>query len=163
MYSNFAALAPTCQSAVADLHDLRQQYWDEESHAHGGRGHGGFHHDGPVCFWYPILGIVALAVGLVCRKRLIRKRQNKKDMHAILTAIEANPVMKAQSESLFSININRTLRDDMYLLLLSHFSFCFPPCSLFDCSFLPPLFFSLFLTMHPSFIHHYIHSFSACS
>ena len=91
VYQNFEKLAPQCQSSVADLHLLRKQYWEEEADMkhHGPHDPPGPHH---LPNAWGVLLLASILAGLLVRK----SRQHKHDMRAIITALEANPALKAQ-------------------------------------------------------------------
>ena len=96
MYENFHKLAAPCQSSVADLRSLRQQYWKEESMAHDGPDGSVFYLPG--VFFVVFLFVCAL-LGFSCNRCLRKKIQSKRDNRALLAVIEADPALKAQCKS----------------------------------------------------------------
>ena len=97
MYDNFQKLAAPCQSSIADLHSLRQQYWKEETMARNGRGDHSFFLSGV---------FVVLFVGLCILRRsycshMAKERQTKMDTLATLALIDADPALKAQCKKCF--------------------------------------------------------------
>ena len=97
MYQNFDRMSLPCQSTVTDLHELREQYWREESDAMG-PGFNRLHHRGPplpaVLMLFAVLPL-AFVAGRKWKRSVVRRRQ----MHSVLSALDKNPALKAQVEA----------------------------------------------------------------
>ena len=98
MYQNFNQLPPPCQSAVADLHILRKQYWEEVGDSAGHHFNGGLE-VGMILAACWLSMIVLIAFGLRRISSITSRNMNQKEIKAMLTVIEANPALKAQCKS----------------------------------------------------------------
>ena len=97
MYDNFQKLAAPCQSSIADLHSLRQQYWKEETMARNGRGDYSF-------FLSGVFVVLFVGLCILCRSycnHMAKERQTKMDTLATLALIDADPALKAQCKKCF--------------------------------------------------------------
>lgn len=100
MYQNFDTLSLPCQSTITDLHELREQYWNEEYEMNEGPGYGGgrwHHHAHPgvaLLFWF-----CAIPLMFMLGRKLKRKMIKRQQVINVLSAIEKNPALKAQVEA----------------------------------------------------------------
>jgi len=100
MYQNFDTLSLPCQSTITDLHELREQYWNEEYEMNAGPGYGGgrwHHHAHPgmaLLFWFCAIPLMFL-LGRKLKRKMIKRQQ----VMNVLSAIEKNPALKAQVEA----------------------------------------------------------------
>jgi hypothetical protein len=103
MYQNFDRLSLPCQSTVTDLHELREQYWREESDAMG-PGFGRMHHRGPplpaVLMLFAVLPL-AFVAGRKWKQSVMRKRH----VLSVLSALDKNPALKAQVEAEAGVSV----------------------------------------------------------
>jgi hypothetical protein len=96
LYKNFQQLQPPCQEAIANVYQLRQDYW-AETQAAASCDHPPFHHH----HGFPILLLLAPLLIFVAFKRRARLLAVRKT----LEVIHANPALKAQVEALSGVPV----------------------------------------------------------
>jgi len=96
LYKNFQQLQPPCQEAIANVYQLRQDYW-AETQAAASCDHPPFHHH----HGFPILLLLAPLLIFVAFKRRARLLSVRKT----LEVIHANPALKAQVEALSGVPV----------------------------------------------------------
>ena len=99
LYLNNAKLSRSCQSVVADFHDLKKQYWKEESAANGHPAKRSVA-PAPVNVWCSFFAVVAYAVLLSYRNHVEHRRRKMKEMRDTAKGM-TDPASNAQRKSYF--------------------------------------------------------------
>lgn len=94
LYVNFDRLAEPCQSSVADLYDLREQYWEEQQIEQGPH-----HPHGAM-----VLLLLAVVFLFACARRYLG-RQRRQQLRSLLTALHTNPDVKAMVEAQTGVQV----------------------------------------------------------
>lgn len=94
LYDNAQNLSPPCAQAISDVYVLREQYWTSYSDAQ----EMGHHH-------HPVMGFFILGLVLVVLVKKIMYMPRRRHVHKFLTALNANPELKAQLESQLNMEI----------------------------------------------------------
>ena len=100
MYLNNAKLSRSCQSVVADFHDLKKQYWEEEPKANDNRGVQHLSPYGPLNVKYPFFAIVSYPIIFFCWRRILFRSLKMKEMRDTAKGM-TDPASNAQRKSYF--------------------------------------------------------------
>ena len=107
LYQNYDKLSQPCQESIQDLYTLRQQYWGEEQEI-SGSGSGASHEGGGF-----ILFVIFLMFLVILRSfRRLNNMKRRKDINAILKAVDANPHLKAAVEQAAGVEMPRMTKLD---------------------------------------------------